>query len=87
MRHFEYDEQKSLTNMHKHGIDFVEAQRLWADSELVEIQAKTTEEPRFLVIGRVDGKHWSAVITYRGEAIRIISVRRSRKAEVAIYEG
>ncbi len=73
--------------MHKHGIDFVEAQRLWADSELVEIQAKTTEEPRFLVIGRVDGKHWSAVITYRGEAIRIISVRRSRKAEVAIYEG
>jgi hypothetical protein len=87
MRYFEYDEQKSLTNMHKHGIDFVEAQRLWADSELVEIQAKTTEEPRFLVIGRVDGKHWSAVITYRGEAIRIISVRRSRKAEVAIYEG
>lgn len=73
--------------MHKHGIDFVEAQRLWADSELVEVQAKTTEEPRYLVIGRVDGKHWSAVITYRGEAIRIISVRRSRKAEVAIYEG
>jgi hypothetical protein len=87
MRHFEYDERKSLTNMHKHGIDFVEAQRLWADSELVEVQAKTTEEPRYLVIGRVDGKHWSAVITYRGEAIRIISVRRSRKAEVAIYEG
>ncbi len=73
--------------MQKHGIDFVEAQRLWADSKLVKIQAKTTEEPRFLVVGRIDGKHWSAVITYRGEAIRIISVRRSRKAEVAIYEG
>jgi uncharacterized DUF497 family protein len=54
---------------------------------LVKIQAKTTEEPRFLVVGSIDGKHWSAVITYRGEAIRIISVRRSRKAEVAIYEG
>jgi Uncharacterized protein conserved in bacteria len=87
MRHFEYDEQKSQANMQKHGIDFVEAQRLWADSKLVKIQAKTTEEPRFLVVGRIDGKHWSAVITYRGEAIRIISVRRSRKAEVAIYEG
>jgi uncharacterized DUF497 family protein len=73
--------------MQKHGIDFVEAQRLWADSKLVKIQAKTTEEPRFLVVGSIDGKHWSAVITYRGEAIRIISVRRSRKAEVAIYEG
>jgi uncharacterized DUF497 family protein len=87
MRHFEYDEQKSQANMQKHGIDFVEAQRLWADSKLVKIQAKTTEEPRFLVVGSIDGKHWSAVITYRGEAIRIISVRRSRKAEVAIYEG
>jgi uncharacterized DUF497 family protein len=87
MRHFEYDEQKSQANMQKHGIDFVEAQRLWADSKLVKIQAKTTEEPRFLVVGRIDGKHWSAVITYRGEAIRIISVRRSRKAEVTIYEG
>jgi uncharacterized DUF497 family protein len=87
MRHFEYDEQKSQANMQKHGIDFVEAQRLWADSKLVKIQAKTTEEPRFLVVGRIDGKHWSAVITYRGAAIRIISVRRSRKAEVAIYEG
>jgi uncharacterized DUF497 family protein len=87
MRHFEYDEQKSQANMQKHGIDFVEAQRLWADSKLVKIQAKTTEEPRFLVVGSIDGKHWSAVITYRGEAIRIISVRRSRKAEVTIYEG
>lgn len=87
MRHFEYDEQKSQANMQKHGIDFVEAQRLWADSKLVKIQAKTTEEPRFLVVGRIDGKHWSAVITYRGAAIRVISVRRSRKAEVAIYEG
>jgi hypothetical protein len=87
MRHFEYDEQKSLANLHKHGIDFVQAQALWADPDLVEIQAKSTDEPRFLMIGCIQGKLWSAVITYRGEAIRIISVRRSRKAEVAIYES
>jgi len=81
------DERKSLANMQKNCIDFVQAQRLWADSGLLEVQAKTADEPRYLVIGRIDVKHWSAVITYRGEAVRIISVRRSRKAEVAIYEG
>lgn len=33
---------------------------------LLEIPAKTEDEPRYLVIGLIDGKHWSAVITYRG---------------------
>ncbi|MGH8551582.1 MAG: BrnT family toxin [Methylococcales bacterium] len=57
------------------------------DPGLVEIHAKSDDEPRALVIGRVDGKHWSAVIAYRGEKIRIISVRRSRQTEVALYES
>lgn len=84
---FEFDEHKSQSNLDKHGIDFVEAQALWNDPYLVEIQAKTKDEPRFLVIGRVKGKHWSAVVTPRGNDIRIISVRRSRIEEVAIYES
>lgn len=84
---FEFDERKSQTNLEKHGIDFVDAQGLWRDPDLIEIPAKTTDEPRSLVIGRIAGKHWSAVITPRGDSIRIISVRRSRIEEVAIYEG
>lgn len=84
---FEYDEQKSQRNLDKHGIDFVEAQLLWHDPNLIEIPARTAGEPRFLVIGRIVGKHWSAVITPRGDRIRIISVRRSRSEEVAIYES
>lgn len=84
---FEFDESKSRANLEKHGIDFVQAQVLWSDPDLIEIPAVTVDEPRLLVIGRIDGKHWSAVITYRGENIRIISVRRSRSEEVAIYEG
>lgn len=84
---FEFDEQKSRANLEKHGIDFAEAQELWKDPDLVEIPAKTDDEPRFVVIGRIQEKHWSAVVTPRGENIRIISVRRSRKEEVAIYEG
>jgi len=84
---FEFDEAKSRANHEKHGIDFVQAQTIWNDPDLIEIPAITVDEPRFLVIGRIDGKHWSAVITYRGEFIRVISVRRSRSEEVVIYEG
>ena len=84
---FEFDPRKSAANERKHGIDFVEAQALWDDEDLIEIPARTTDEPRFLVIGTIGGKHWSGVITYRDDAMRIISVRRSRKEEVEIYES
>lgn len=84
---FEFDPAKSQSNALKHGIDFTDAQALWNDAALLEIPAKTTDESRFLVIGRIGQKHWSAVITYRGEAIRLISVRHSRIEEVKFYEG
>ena len=87
MSSFEFDPVKSETNSTKHNIDFVEAQRLWDDPMLLEVPAKTEDEPRYLVIGLIDGKHWSAVITYRAPNIRLISVRRSRTEEVALYEG
>ena len=84
---FEFDPGKSRENRNKHGIDFVEAQTLWLDEALVEIPAHSEVEQRVLVVGLMGGKHWSAFITYRGEAVRLISVRRSRDVEVAIYEG
>lgn len=84
---FEFDPPKSRSNLAKHNIDFVEAQRLWSDPMLLEFPAKTEDEPRYLVIGVIDDKHWSAVITYRGTNIRLISVRRARAEEVALYES
>ncbi|MES9856558.1 MAG: BrnT family toxin [Sedimenticola sp.] len=84
---FEYDKRKSQSNQVKHGINFFEAQVLWNDPYLVEISARTTDEERFLIIGKIQEKHWSAVITPRGGNIRIISVRRSRIEEVTIYES
>jgi uncharacterized protein len=84
---FEYDEVKSRANKVKHGIDFAEAQALWDDADLLEIPAKTEDEPRTIVIGRIGEKHWSAVITYRNDRIRIISGRRSRKEERDLYES
>ncbi|MBE8993127.1 BrnT family toxin [Microcystis aeruginosa] len=87
MPSFEYDENKSQTNQQKHGIDFIEAQKLWEDDNLLEITGKSETEPRYLIIGQVQDKHWTAVITYRSEMIRIISVRRSRTNEVTWYES
>ena len=84
---FEFDPTKSNSNKKKHGIDFYEAQALWNDSDFIEIPLKTIDEPRFLVIGSISEKHWSAIITYRSEKVRIISVRRSGKEEVEIYES
>lgn len=84
---FEFDPAKSAANLEKHGIDFTQAQQLWQDIARVEIPARTVDEPRWLVIGRIDGEHWSVVVTYRQGRIRIISARRSRKEEVALYEG
>jgi uncharacterized protein len=84
---FEFDSRKSAVNKEKHGIDFLEAQELWDDPDMLQIPVKTSDEPRFLVIGKISETYWSGVITYRGEKIRIISVRRSRKEEVTLYEG
>jgi len=84
---FEFDEANSKANLKKHGIDFVQAQGLWDDPDLLEIPAKTADESRFLLIGMIESKHWSAVVTYRNESIRIISVRRSRAEEVRLYES
>ncbi len=84
---FEFDERKSRANKAKHGVDFVEAQALWADEALVEVPARSETETRFLVVAMMAGKHWSAFITYRAANVRLISVRRSRPEEVAIYES
>lgn len=88
MLSFEYDENKSKQNLAKHGIDFDVAQSLWDDPSMLEIPSKkATNEIRFLVIGAINQRHWSAIVTYCGNNIRIISVRRSRIEEVNFYES
>ncbi|MBN3874584.1 BrnT family toxin [Nostoc sp. JL33] len=84
---FEYDENKSQSNLAKHGIDFIEAQKLWNDPNLLEIPARTQDELRFLVIAKINDKYWSGIITYRAQNIRIISARRSRTEEISLYES
>lgn len=84
---FEFDPKKSAANRAKHGIDFVQAQALWDDPGRVEVPARTVGESRWLAVGRIGKLHWSAVVTYRDQCVRVISVRRSRPEEVRLYEG
>lgn len=84
---FEFDPTRSAANKVRHGIDFDEALALWEDVEAIEILLPFAGESRFMVIGQIDGLHWSAIITYRGTARRIISVRRSRANERELYDN
>ncbi|MCK5842006.1 MAG: BrnT family toxin [Candidatus Sabulitectum sp.] len=84
---FEYDRRKSHANKRKHGIDFEEAQLLWEDPNRLEVPARTEDEKRFVLTGRIAEISWSAVFTIRVDRIRIISVRHARRKEVRAYEG
>ena len=83
---FEWDLEKSIANKEKHGIDFEIAKLLWSDKNRGEIHAPYPVEDRWILIGKKENKLWTAIFTLRGNAIRIISVRRSRKKEVHLYE-
>jgi uncharacterized DUF497 family protein len=82
---FEFDPAKSAATLEKHGIDFIGAQALWSDPGRLEVPARSLDEPRVQVIGRIGDVVWSAFITMRGDRIRIISVRRARDEEEAAY--
>ena len=84
---FEYDPDESVANEAKHGIDSEQARALWNDPWLLEVPARTDDEPRFLVIGRLLGRYWSAICVRRGDNLRIISVRHARKKEIEHYES
>lgn len=83
---FEFDLNKSRANQVKHGLDFRTAQLLWADPMRLEIRARIEGvEERWALIARLHDKIWTAVWTPRGTVVRIISVRRARKEEEALY--
>ena len=82
---FEFDPAKSAANLQNHGIDFIGGQALWSDPDRLEIPARSLDEPRTQVIGRIGDVVWSAFIAMRGDRIRIISVRRARDEEEAAY--
>ncbi|MBZ0154920.1 MAG: BrnT family toxin [Alphaproteobacteria bacterium] len=83
---FEGDPAKSAANKLKHGIDFAAAKDLWLDENRIEIHLPYPLESRRIIVAKLNNRHWTAVYTMRSETIRIISVRRSREKEIALYD-
>ncbi len=83
---FEWDRNKSLSNLEKHGISFDDAIALWRSPVLKLDTAPRSDEVRKMEIGTIGGKHWTAITTPRDPRTRIISVRRSRNDEKEAYD-
>lgn len=84
---FEYYPQKSELNKIKHGIDFDEAALLWKDNRAISSLLNTSNEIRYLLVGKMATRFWSVIYTHRNDRIRIISARRSRAKEIEDYEN
>jgi uncharacterized DUF497 family protein len=78
---FEFDLEKSKSNQEKHGIDFVESQKLWDDPNHLIVPARSITEERYALIGKFRNKLWTCIFTPRNENLRIISTRRAREHE------
>lgn len=84
---FEYDSEKSKANEVKHGIDFERAKELWSDEDRLVIPARSESEARWAMLARYGARVWAAFYTLRGSRVRLISVRRARPNETAMYES
>jgi uncharacterized protein len=84
---FEWDEAKRDSNLIKHGVDFPLAEMLFDGRPVLTAPSLQTSEERFITTGEIDGRYFTVVWTWRGEAIRLISVRRARDEEEARHRA
>ena len=83
---FEFDSAKSESNLEKHGIDFEEAETMWEDPYLFDAALSYGGERRRVAIARLADGIWTAIYTFRGDRIRLISVRRATPKEASLYD-
>jgi uncharacterized protein len=83
---FEWDEAKRLSNLDKHGIDFLDVEEVFdGDIVTVEDDRPGYGERRFVTFGLLQGRVVAVVYTDRGDAMRLISVRKATQYEQRTY--
>ncbi len=82
---FEWDENKRLVNLAKHGLDFLAARRLFDGRATMTAPSDHLSERRYITIAPIDGKFYTVVWTWRDQTRRIISFRRARHDEERVY--
>jgi uncharacterized DUF497 family protein len=86
---FEWNEEKALINISKHGVSFEEASTVFSDDHSITIydEAHSIDEDRYVDIGlSVSNRLLVVVYTERTDHIRIISARQATGAERRLYE-
>jgi len=82
---FDWDPAKSASNEAKHGLSLAAACVLW-QGPVVILPSKNSGEMRHLAIGLIEGRHWTVVYALRVDHFRLISARRSRTNEKALFQ-
>ena len=84
----EFDPAKDASNLRKHGVSLVEGDGVPDDPLVLVVEDTDSEgEQRYVGLGRnFVGQICDVVYTYRGENIRLISVRKPSSKEVKAYE-
>ncbi len=86
MKRFEWDEQKRIQNLKKHGLDFLDAYCVFDRETLTDIDDRYDYgETRFLTLGIIHGVVVVISHTEDDDSIRVISFRRADKYEQEIY--
>ena len=88
MPDFEWDPEKEILNVQKHGIDFTTASRIWHGPVLERIDDRQGYgEVRYQAFGVAADRILTVILTWRGEVRRLISARRSNRREQRLYEA
>ncbi len=86
---FDWDENKAVSNLSKHGVSFEEARTVFDDPLYVDFYdpAHSDEEDRYLIVGEsIQRRLLIASYTERGNLIRLISAREVTRTERKVYE-
>lgn len=84
MQEFTWNEDKRLKTLEKHGLDFVDAVKIFTGPTVQAVSNRAGEERR-IAVGLVNGLEISVVYTMRGDTIRVITARRARRNERKEY--
>ena len=85
---YQWDRNKALSNLNKHGIDFADAVSVFSDELAITIFEDRFDEERFITIGAdIFNRILVVVYTTRNDEVRLISARKANKKERSQYES
>jgi uncharacterized protein len=79
---FEWDEEKRARILQERALDFASAYLFFDGRPVIHQRTPRGEEERWKTIASIEGGFFAVVWTWRGDTIRIISMRRAHEQEI-----